>query len=98
MDPRDQTFDSDQSAETPAPGVNPAVGTPHVAEPPTPPPVIHRAGEGHPGEANPAAALTGARGEPTVSTAEFLAAREAAEEALSRTAGPPYADTTADPG
>jgi hypothetical protein len=81
----------------PASGPNPSVGTPTTASPFTPPPVIHRAGDAHPGEANPAAAFTRPDGRP-LSTAELLAAREAAEEALSRGAGQavPYADEGAD--
>ena len=82
----------------PAPGANPSVGTPDTPAPPAPPPVIHRAGDAHPGEANPAAALTRLDGEPAVDTAQLLAAREAAEEAISRGQGQavPYEDEGAD--
>jgi hypothetical protein len=72
----------------PAPAINPSVGTPSTPALSTPPPVIHRAGDAHPGEANPAAAFTRPDGRP-LSTAEMLAAREAAEEALSRGEGQP---------
>jgi hypothetical protein len=65
-------------------GPNPTVGTPHTATPPPPPAVIHQAGEGQPGEANPAREVTTPTGQPMGSTADFLAAREAAEEAISR--------------
>ena len=82
----------------PATGPNPSVGTPATAAPPTPPAVIHRAGNGHPGEANPAAGRTQPDGEPAGDTAQFLAAREDAEEALSRGEGQavPYEDEGAD--
>lgn len=68
----------------PPPAHNPAVGTPHIAEPSAPPAVIHSLGDAHPGEANPAAAMTTATGEPFAGqTAEFLSAREDSEEHLS---------------
>src|SRR5690242_17548854 len=82
----------------PAGEPNPSVGTPAVAAPPAPPTVIHRAGDAHPGEANPAAAFTRPDGQPAGDTAQLLAAREAAEEALSRRQGQPvpYEDEDAD--
>jgi hypothetical protein len=78
----------------PAGGANPSVGTPSTPGPFAPPSVIHRAGDAHPGEANPAAALTRPDGEPAVDTAQLLAAREAAEVAISRGEGRavPYED------
>jgi hypothetical protein len=94
----------------PAPDANPAVGTPSAPALAAPPPLIHRAGESRPGEANPAAADVGPTGQPVVSTAQLLADREAAEEAIRRAerqgqpgmaANPPgdtpYADATDDP-
>ncbi|HUS17026.1 MAG TPA: hypothetical protein VM536_18670 [Chloroflexia bacterium] len=88
---------------------NPTIGAPQTALPAAPPPVIHNAGDSRPGESNPAAALTTPAGLPAVDTAQLLAAREAAEEAISRgergaqpaaAASPggmvPYADATAD--
>jgi len=65
-----------------------------MVTPPAPPQVIHAAGDAHPGEANPAAAVTRPDGLPAVSTAEFLAMREAAEEAIQGSGGPVYADQT----
>jgi len=72
--------------------------------------VIHQAGGARPGEANPAAADLAPSGEPVVSTAQLLADREAAEEAIRRAerlgqpdmaANPaldtPYADAVGDP-
>lgn len=65
----------------PPPDHNPALGTPHSAAPIVPPTVIHSLGDARPGEANPAATLTTATGEPLAGqTAEFLAAREDSEE------------------
>src|SRR5437868_14499932 len=64
-------------------GPNPSVGVAQVPQPPEPPPVIHGAGEARPGEANPAAPLTTPTGQPPADTAQLLAAREAAEEAIS---------------
>ncbi|HMA35745.1 MAG TPA: hypothetical protein VKY74_14865, partial [Chloroflexia bacterium] len=83
----------------PQTGPNPAIGSPHVWAPPEPKQVIHNAGDARPGDSNPAAAQTTPAGGPTGNTAEFLAAREDAEEALSRQAraGSAFADSTPDP-
>ena len=90
-------------------GPSPAATAADYSQPPTPPSVIHRAGDAHPGEANPAAAMTAPDGRPVVDTAQFLAEREFAEEAgqypahgaqpaAGAGAAAPYADATGDVG
>src|SRR6476469_6363033 len=92
MDPKDEARQGDPNMGGPpsgaptsdapptAGGPNQVVGSPAVPQPPAPPSVIHRAGDAHPGEANPAAAMTAPDGRPVVDTAQFLAEREFAEE------------------
>ncbi len=82
----------------PATRTNPAVGTPHIADLPTPPSVIHAAGDAHPGEANPATVTPRPGQAPVGDTAAFLAAREDAEEAISRGMRLAQSDRAADSG
>ena len=63
---------------------NPAIGTPHTPALETPPPVIHSAGDAHPGESNPAARVTRPDGAPAVDTAAFLAAENDPQVACTR--------------